>query len=75
MKTKPSVTPICRPTQYQRRNRAPARIATAVVMGTAKATMPISGFGKPKTEACQCMNTLPQETHGLMSQLVTWPGS
>ena len=69
------MTPICRPIQYQRPKRAPDRIAMAVVMTTAKATMPISGLGKPNSSDCQVPMTCPQDTQGLMSQLVTWPGS
>src|SRR6478735_8473767 len=72
---KPSVTPACSPSQYQRANRAPARIPMAVVMITAKATIPMNMLGKPNTELCGVCMTWPQEIHGFTSQTVTWCGS
>src|SRR5689334_17993220 len=75
MKMNPSVTPVCSPIQYQRANLAPAKIAMAVVMITAKATIPMNMLGKPKTELCGVFMTLPQDTHGLRSQAVMWLGS
>ena len=47
----------------------------AVVMITAKATMPMNMLGKPNTELCGVCMTWPQEIHGFTSQTVTWFGS
>ena len=71
MKTIASVTPTCSPTQYQRAKRAPASSAMPIVMTMPKPTMPRNGFGKPSSAAWADFMTVPQETHGLMSQLVT----
>ena len=47
----------------------------AVVMITAKATIPMNMFGKPNTELCGVCMTWPQEIQGFTSQTVTWCGS
>ena len=47
----------------------------AVVMITAKATIPMNMLGKPNTELCGVCMTCPQEIHGFTSQTVTWFGS
>ncbi len=47
----------------------------AVVMMTAKATMPMNMLGKPNTELCGVCITSPQETNGFTSHTVTWLGS
>ena len=57
--------------QNQRANRAPARRDTPTVISTEKATMPTYVFGNPNVMACQDCITRPQDSHGLMSQLVT----
>ena len=72
---KPSVTPACRPSQYQRANVAPASKPMAVVMMTANATIPMNMLGKPNTEPCQVCMTCPQEIQGFTSHTVTWLGS
>ena len=75
MNSRPTVTPACKPPQYQSAKRARDSMAIAVVMTTAKATMPINGLGKPKSSDCQVPITFPQETRALMSQVVTCSAS
>src|SRR6478735_8279355 len=72
---KPSVTPACSPSQYQRAKVAPDSRAMPTVMVMAKATMPINMLGKPKRELCQVCMTWPQEIHGFTSHTVVWLGS
>ena len=42
--------------------------STPVTTTTVKATMPISGLGKPNAEACGVTITDPQDSTGLMLQ-------
>lgn len=50
---------------------APASSVKPMVTTTAKQTMPKNGLGNPKMPACSVFMTVPQEIHGLTSQLVT----
>src|SRR5690606_11979113 len=69
--TTPAVTPICRPSQNQRRNEAPANRAAPTAATMAKEAMPSRGLGKPNSSACGVLITDPHDSTGLRLQLGT----
>src|SRR6476619_7845915 len=66
MNPTPSSVPMASPPQYHLGNATLKTASTPVTTTTVKATMPMSGFGKPKAEACGVIITEPQDSTGLM---------
>src|SRR6185312_547501 len=65
MKATPTRLPAANPSQYQRGSETPLTASTPVTTMTLNATMPINGFGKPNSDACEVTITDPHDRTGL----------
>ncbi len=73
-KTQPANVPTANSVQNHRANRAPARSAMPITIGTTNAATPMSGLGKPNSEPCGDSMTVAQEMNGFTSHESDAPG-